>query len=559
MDRVLEVLRDDSTNSFTMAIGLVTPCLLESTPEQSKHRFKTKISSLLKSSGNARAYGAVLARKALSDWSIVKSHGNAWVAIMLHALDLPDEVCWAPITKTLTYLFGKVHGKAELSREIAGSNIGEFMQHLVNTLPSTRAVYAAKEMLRLYPTRCRPCLNKLEPVLQAIDPSTLAYLCISEKQGVEIWNQRFTEHIALLTDHQKLTEIELSNNLRSLREYITVAAAVHAKISVQPLTAVILKLLSSLKSAAVQCTCEFIKSTFPYLKILYTEQFEPLVFALGDCTEMGIQEAVNSIGVITLLTKVSGWIPEIYCKLYTRLTKRVLNIITKEGTLMCAQGLADYVQNPGAFFTPVLNKLRREVLLEFLSAVIVHVPGIPQSCRSQVDQIILSQGTPDQITLAALYPSKYSILPLAIDQIPNLSGLETLVHPRFPPLSTPKHMLDLATTEEVPETLDDVIEHEETCDNKEIGTVEPSNAELSESKPIALLPIMPESTKIIHKADLETPPEKRIRTEFSNSDLFEHSQPLEIGEEANDVNQIDEDNDDDDEELVIPTLNMDSD
>lgn len=555
MDRVLEVLGKDSTDAVAVAVTLVSPHLLESTQEQPKHKFKTKVSALLKSSGQTRAYGAVLARKALADWSIVKSHGGAWAAIMLHVLDLPDEVCWAPVTKTLTYLFGKVHGKSELSREIAGSKIGEFMKRLVKTLPSTHAVYAAREMLRLYPTQCRPTLNKLEPVLRAVDPSSMAYLCLAEKQGAEIWAQRVGEHIALLNEHQKLDEIELASNLRALHEYIIVAAAVNAKIPVQPLIAVVLKLLSAFKPAASQFTCEFIRRTFPYLKVLYIEQFERLVFALGDCLEMGTQEAVDSIEVITMLTSALGWVPENYHQLYTRLTKRTLHLFTREGTSMCAQGIADFVQSPSAFTTPTLNDRRREVLLAFLTAVIFYAPGIPQSCRTQVDRIILSEGSSQQIALAALYPAKYSILPLAIERLPELGGLETLVHPRFPPLNTPKHMLDSISSEEVSESTFDAVPEPQP---EESGADDAAEEESLEQKSLPL-PKMPEYTKMIHKSELETPPEKRVRTELSNSDLLElSSQQNNIDVGTND-GQKEDDGGNDEDELVIPTLNMDSD
>lgn len=572
MDRILELLSTETSNDFVVASKLLSREVLAASPEQSKHKLKTRISALLKSSGPTRAYGAVLARLALKDWSIVKSHGSSWAIIMLHALDLPDQVCWAPITKTLCELFKKVHGKSDLSRDISGSKIGDFMKRLVNTVQVTEDYNAVSEILTLYPTQCRPYINKLEPVLASQLNSNASYalacLCISEKQGADIWKERVAELIQTIKPTE--SEVAIRSRMNLLHSYLRVAPIVRVAVPASNIiNKVILKLVASLKPAAVKIALDFIIDTSYLLRSAYLQKFDNILYGVSEVIDMGKTEAVAAFNVLTVLMELAGWVPESYAKVFIRATKSSIALWDNRfNSKNAAEGLADYVQHASSFTESNLSPSDGRILLDFITAVAVRATGIPQSLRIRIDKIIVNKGNSSQINLITLYPGKNSILPLSIKRKPTLEGMECLIHPRFPPLNTSKHTLEFAQRNG--ESDDDEPEMEVNSADvpEESNPIEEVVEQVKETtQPVPVeLPSIPESTKPEHKPELSTPPEKRAKLDHKEDieikrPHFEVEETIVQSEPVSEINiNVEEQNDDDDDDdLVIPTLNMDSD
>lgn len=569
MDRILELLSTETSNDFLEASKLLSREVLATSSEQSKHKLKTRISALLKSSGPTRAYGALLARLALKDWSIVKSHGSSWAIIMLHVLDLPDQVCWAPVTKTLCALFKKVHGKSDLSRDIAGSKIGDFMKRLVNTVPVTEDYNTVSEMLTFYPTQCRPYLNKLGPVLASQSDASamyaLACLCISEKQGADIWKERVNDLLPTIKPSESETAIRSRMNL--LQSYLRVAPIIRVAVPVNSIIdKVILKLVTSLKPVAVKAALDFLIHTSSLLKSAYLQKFDSILYPVAEVIDMGKTEAIAALNVLTMLMDLAGWVPESYAKVFSRATKKALNLWENRFiSNNAAEGLADYVQQASSFTASNLSPNDGKILLEFITTVAVRTTGIPQSLRIRIDKIIVNKGTRAQINLVTLYPGKNSILPLSIQEIPQLDGMECLVHPRFPPLNTSKHVLEFTQNsgepDDEPEMKNDgfAVPEQETKPTEEvIEEVE----EVIPPVPVTL-PSIPEPTKPERKPEFSTPPEKRAKLEHQEEVEIEQPQ-FQVEETTVQTEPVSEVNanveeEDDEDDLVIPTLNMDSD
>lgn len=555
MDRVLELLMDESPSSLRAAAKLLTVDVLASSKEPSKHKLKTKISSLLKSSGSKRAYGAVLARLALRDWSIVKSHGGSWVVIMLHTLDLPDRVCWKPVTRTLADLFVSVQGKPDLVREVGGgSKIADFLKRLVTTLPVTRLYAAAAQMLQSYPTQSRPYINKLLPVLHGrAAAEAIASTCVSEKQSVDIWQTRVTDLMAKIEASFE-DELALENHIELLASHIQISPRIRAKVPAHRLTALLLKMLGALKPTVARLACSFICETAPLLAPFYIQLFDEIVYRAAECMELGLRPAIEAVRVVHMLVSRLGWVSEKYAQLFIRLQKRVLRMLDSRDTALGAEGLADYVQNPAAFAVASLTGAEIHTLVSYLTCVVVNVPGIPQSLRVQTDQVILQLGQPGDIVQATLYPAKYSILPLAIEQIPTLTGFQALVHPRFPPLTKSKATLSSWPKPEAEDEPEIALAQPAQEPVVEAAAEEPEAADHSDEPQVeAPLPAIPEShqPKRPSETSAVTPPEKKPKVEAT--------QAVEAAQGVEAAQAVEAEEADDDEELEIPTLNMDSD
>ena len=573
MNQVLDLLSSDSLLNRQKAATLITPFNLNAASEPIKHKLKTKVSSMLKSQGKERATGAVIARLCLEDWSIIKSHGSVWGNIMLHALDLPDTISWKPCIRTLTALYVKVHGKADLSRDIAGQHIGDYMKRLTNLSSKIDCSDAITTMLELYPTQCRKYLNELAKVTKG---ETLAYMCFSERKQQEEWQKRFSKTLN-------------EGDLDLLYDYLKVASLIDAFVPSESLFARIFEQLASLKPGESLRALNFISNSFHFIGPIYKAKFDALVFQIAECLDLGIDEASASVVVLDKLVRSVGCISQNYTSVFSLVTKKVLNLLSKRSIATGASGLADYVQNPEIFSQPAYSDTILKTFLQFLEAVCVHVPHIPQSLRVQIDKYVLELGDQSEVLQLTLYPGKFSILPLAINQNRLLKGLETLVHPRLPPptLSYERHLsLEQEAQREVElefqkqdeeamiEDLEAVNETLDTKDDQEsLNNIADQEKSMNNDSEIVLptkkpIPIpKPDSfessefgslTENTRQLELEIPPGKRLKVDEKVEDI---SSVIVQQEEKDNYAQLDEQEEDmdSDDDLIIPSLVMDSD
>lgn len=475
MNLALELLKNDTLADRQEAARCLTPLAFRDSKDQAKHKVAVQVSSMLKSQGVERACGATFARLCFADWSIVKSHGSSWANIMLHALDLPDRICWAPCVNALAVLYTKIHGKAELSREIGGSRVGEFVKRLLKLVPEIHCQDAVATMLELYPTQCRPYLNKLEPLLRG---RALANLCISEKQQAQVWEARVLR--ALEADELVL-----------VAEYLEVAAIIKAKVPARPIYDKFFSLLSSLQPGPALNALQFFAASFKHLRSAYLQKFDQLVYQMAECVDMGSDVAVAALGALRLLVRAVGWTSKGYTAVFCDTIRKALTLLKRREVTVSANGLADFTQNPGAFSQQLYSRQTVSDVVQFLVDLSTAVPSIPQSLRVQMDRVVLDLGTREQVVQISLYPGKFSVLPLAVRKLSTLAGLEALVHPRLPPLTRSydtqtrleKELRESELRDEAQDEVDDGAETEADAVHARLAALAKTEAQLASLLP----------------------------------------------------------------------------
>lgn len=546
----MNVLEHLNNKQWREASTSLTPTLLNSLDEPSKHKIKTKISSLLKSNGSVRAVGCVLARQCFADWSIIKSHGSSWATIMLHILDLPDKVGHKPAVLTLYTLFMKIHGKTDLSREIGGSNVGEFMKRVLKHIDQLKEYDLVASMFQKYPTQCRPYINKFEPLLSSESASLArASLCCSEKSTTEVFNTKLR------------SEIE-SRNWDGICAYLQVAPIIRAKIPGSELVKLIGSEISSLKPVYVKKAYDFTLLNHEQLSQALLKHFDSLVFQISETLDMDTEICLKGIKLLDILLNLGGWITSNYVPLFSRVVRKVLKIGSSSGLVVGAVGLADFVQNPQNFVVQQLNAEDNVAVCELLVSVALNLPTIPQSLRVQVDKFVMEKGNDYQASKLTLYPGKYSILPLYLQKY-DMKFVEGVVHPRFPPLQVSQgHLEYLQDSIEEPEVDTELLKEIKGADtdlpiaksmtpesttarndqNPDQTANETIYQDVNETMS-EVLPAIPAATRA-DRQDLGGPPEKRVK-------LDNESQMV--------IDKLPEEEDEEDDGLIIPTLTMDSD
>lgn len=177
------------------------------------------------------------------------------------------------------------------------------------------------------------------------------------------------------------------------------------------------------------------------------------------------------------LFKTIGTVPKASLALVSKLVQRALELVEPKLAPSSAS-LPDAVANPGLFVVPP-SQNHVETVATFFSLVIMHAPDLALPVRSQVDQwlvlrtvkcdsaVTVRAPLEQALALSAFNPgrkSKYSVLPIAINALPNTNMLlDSMVHPRLPPTSSTIHNLTrtavlsgatdaAATEEEAPKT-----------------------------------------------------------------------------------------------------------
>ena len=378
-------------------------------------------------------------------------------------------------------------------------------------------------------------------------------------------------------------------DLDLLYDYLKVASLIDAFVPSESLFARIFEQLASLKPGESLRALNFISNSFHFIGPIYKAKFDALVFQIAECLDLGIDEASASVVVLDKLVRSVGCISQNYTSVFSLVTKKVLNLLSKRSIATGASGLADYVQNPEIFSQPAYSDTILKTFLQFLEAVCVHVPHIPQSLRVQIDKYVLELGDQSEVLQLTLYPGKFSILPLAINQNRLLKGLETLVHPRLPPptLSYERHLsLEQEAQREVElefqkqdeeamiEDLEAVNETLDTKDDQEsLNNIADQEKSMNNDSEIVLptkkpIPIpKPDSfessefgslTENTRQLELEIPPGKRLKVDEKVEDI---SSVIVQQEEKDNDAQLDEQEEDmdSDDDLIIPSLVMDSD
>lgn len=557
----MEVLASDFLEDRQAAARWLSPTMLESLQPQPKHKLTTKISSLLKATGTQRASGAVFARLCFEDWSIIKSNGASWAVMMLHALELPDKVCWMPCINALASLYTKVHGKTELAREIAGSRIGEFMKRLLKRIEEVKCYDIVAQMLYLYPTQCRPYLNKLSTQLHDNTESCRrckAYLCIPESQQTVHFTERFEKSIE-------------AGDLGMVLEYVKVGSLIKANIPSKQIFELVFKQMSSLQADKTLDALDFVAASYKYMEPVYTQKFDALVFQLVECMDMGSAEAVSALKVMNLLLKSVGWLSKAYTSVFSSASKKTLQILeTKMHATINASGLADFAQNRAAFVpTRLLSSETVAELVNFLVNVCIAAPQIPQSLRARIDMRVIELGSESEAVRIALYPGKYSVLPLVVNKQPVLAqGTESLIHPRLPPLtrSYMSYMREAAEAAEVEVEVEVEVEADEmdtsaadlgnAVEAEPVSEVNTSNATVTPAVTFTAVETFTETTTLVKKLDaVDLEPIKPVEPVEPEKIIVETESRLELPP----AKKVKIDSDDEDSDFVMPSLSMDSD
>lgn len=426
--------------------------LLKTSPEGSKHKLKVKISSLLKSSGTERAYGAQLARAAIGvDWSFIKSHGNSWATILIHVLDLPDPVGWGPAIQFLSTLTTLIYGKQELIREVTNAKISDFIKRLVVMLDKAPgpALDAFAVLLQLYPGACRAYASKVRDKAVVLLHSThwksscavIGALSWLEKNAASVWRETMVDVLANLTGlidgtgggkffTEKAFKPAAEEKLWFLLAVLCGSSKpVAVKLPATKLATLLDKVLRTLDVDSLEHVHKFLVDPKVYvcLESFYIRHFEMLLHHFVEAAQLSTTLALKFAKCASLLIG-STWVSPKYNSQISRLVKYVLAALDSKP--WGVEGLSDYVSHPEAFVRQPAADLCDNVD-ELLQAIILNVSGLKNATRAEIDSYFVSTGRKG-LNAAALYPGKFSILPIALNI--GVEGLECLIHPRFPPL-----------------------------------------------------------------------------------------------------------------------------
>lgn len=578
VERAVELLSPDSEPNYrSIAIYVVHNVdreALACSNDPLKHKLKVRVSALLKSTGQKRAFGCVIARKMLeNDWSVVNSHGKSWLLLALHILELPDEVCWLPAIRLITTLFRRIHGKPEFSRDMGGSKVTDFAKKLV--LLGDKGFDVAEPitgLLELYPSQCRPSLSAFKSIFKKcilmrpkVSAKGLAAAACAEKASIPVWNQELNEILRDITNKCKGSDPSFIPNGIEEQQWIALFALVEnyvrfspTKIPSSPIVDATLTTLETFSPIACIPAMNFMVSTMGVIPWEHVS-LDRTLQSVYECAKMSYEAATSAIEVYTAFMADSlSWIPSKYYKLVSRLVSRGFEIMETYRDPLGVNGLADFVKSPKDFYEDADSNFEK-TLTRFFETVILSGCDLPIKLRFKMDQLLLARECLELRT-AVLYPEKFSVLPMAVSR-GCLKGYESLVHPRFPPLPTAPYDIGTVDAENnVTETAD--IPKDETAASSleasgqeapEVPETEgpqspqPSVQQENEAKEQELpyvAPFQPSEpisrVEKIEVADIETkkyePEPKRQKTE--------------------ELEEADDDNDDD---IVIPTINVDDD
>lgn len=167
---------DLSTNLVVVLHQIYNSKALTSADEATLHKFRVRISALLKSNDSRERWcGAFLVLAAVQNsWACLKSHGATWLGLLIHILELPEApATWEMALRASAEMLTLVSQKQELTREIATSRIAPFAKAALAILespecsPATAAVFIS-ELQRVnvaHPIGFRPHSKRFQTAL----------------------------------------------------------------------------------------------------------------------------------------------------------------------------------------------------------------------------------------------------------------------------------------------------------------------------------------------------------------------------------------------------------
>lgn len=146
------------------------------------------------------------------------------------------------------------------------------------------------------------------------------------------------------------------------------------------------------------------------------------------------------------LLSLLSTVPASYATDLRKLIEAALNLMRPIDFSTTDTALADYMSNPSAFIRPISKSLEQTICV-FLTAVVETCIPLPAVVRADIDRFLLLHGDPAS---SAIFASKHSILPMAINQQTCNGPLMSIIHPRLPPLlSTSKDPVKLDFNERI--------------------------------------------------------------------------------------------------------------
>jgi pre-rRNA-processing protein RIX1 len=208
--------------------------LIDSSDDKTAHKFKVRVSALLKSkSPLLRWFGSHLVKASVeSNWTVLKSHGQTWADSLLYILEIPGPtVTHQAAIQALSILFARVHGKATLTKEIATPRIPAYLKLLVSLSKSNSSLWstilpAITRVIRLQTSKFRSQAEHVRQLMihiiektymdsSMVDRSTLqnaceAFICLhmAATKGKEADEWR-------ITFIRTINEIDITLNLLS--------------------------------------------------------------------------------------------------------------------------------------------------------------------------------------------------------------------------------------------------------------------------------------------------------------------------------------------------------
>lgn len=121
---------------------LLSGQLLESADEATVHKFKLRVSALLKSKQPiARWFGAYLSQIACqTNFAVLREHGGTWTGLLIHILELPKEnpATHAMAVEALGKIFAQTWGKQELTRDVTTPRLPQYIKQVLKMAEGTK-------------------------------------------------------------------------------------------------------------------------------------------------------------------------------------------------------------------------------------------------------------------------------------------------------------------------------------------------------------------------------------------------------------------------------------
>ncbi|KAF5107879.1 hypothetical protein DV453_002760 [Geotrichum candidum] len=540
-------------NTAAQTIGLLlSGQLFEQADEQTLHKFKLRVSGLLKPSNSSNPitkwFGCYLAKVSCEkNAAILRGHGGTWANLILHLIEVPHEptVTKEIAIEALSSIFAMTSGKQELTRDITTPRLPAFIKVLLKFVESSNSsitkyaliepvLTALNRIMRAQSTTFKPFAVRYEKLLldllstsytepHRITDSVLQKTCegivllhyVTTKGNENVvWrlniNKIITEihatagqlaggivdedvsgfpritdetpRLAILktvdSDLFQLSQ-RLTTLLRALRAFLITATKTDVKLPIGSIITVIDRLYSLNKhtvqkrgvekhiyaqflaaaSSAHIAASKFLLTFVDVLGsnvLLHTEVLLHHIDVFSDANSAAEPELLAVLLQLSgQLFKVIGTIPKASLTLVSKLVQRALELVEPKLAPSSAN-LPDAVANP-ALFVVAPAQSYVETVAEFFALVVLHVPDLALPVRSQVDQWLVlrtvkrdtaavSDAIERALALSAFNPgrtAKYSVLPIAINALPNTNVLlDSMVHPRLPPTSSTVHNLN---------------------------------------------------------------------------------------------------------------------